>query len=52
MATIKSPKRSRLENIPTGGTSVEQLLVIQRNLDFIWDRLNNIEDRIDKLEGV
>jgi hypothetical protein len=50
--SIKSEKTSKLEELPFVDKVIEVLRsALQRNQDQVWNRMNTLEDRINKLEN-
>jgi len=46
----RSEKTSRLDEIPLDGDERTFRMAVQRIFDQIWNRLNNLESRLDSIE--
>jgi hypothetical protein len=50
MALQKMIKSAKPEEIPSQATPEQQRIILKRILDQVWNRQNDLESRIEKLE--
>jgi hypothetical protein len=48
--SLKSEKTAKLEELPINPTMSQLVVTLQRNQNYVWQRMNDMEDRINKLE--
>jgi len=44
-------RKSKLEELPLKGDDLQLRMALQRNQDAIWNRLNNLENRLKTSEN-